>query len=94
VQQQSDRLTCDMGLKGSQNCCGRLVANEGTVLSWVIELWMFRSKAEGSRRIHLAADRKLGIVVNMTVKYVSHEMAVVILDWEENCWFLLLGTSW
>jgi hypothetical protein len=69
-----------MGLKVSQNCCGRLAANKGTVLSWVIELWMFRSMAEGSRRINLAADRKLGIVVNMTVTFVSHEMAAVILD--------------
>ena len=70
-----------MGLKVSQNCCGRLAANEGhLVLSWVIELWMFRPMAEGSRRIRLAVDRKLGIVVNMTVQFVSHEMAVVIMD--------------
>jgi hypothetical protein len=64
-----------------QNCCGRLAGNEGhLVLSGMIELWMFRSMAEGIRRIHLAADRKLWIVVNMAVKFVSHEMVDVILD--------------
>jgi hypothetical protein len=32
--------------------------------------------------------------VNMAVHCVSLEMVVVILDWEENCWFLLQETSW
>jgi len=55
VQQDSDRLTCDMELKVRQNCCGRAAANEGQLLpSGVTDLSMFRSMAEGIRRIYLA----------------------------------------
>jgi hypothetical protein len=76
----SKRVTGQRVIWGSE-CCGRLAANEGhLLLSVVIELWMFRSMAEGIRRIHLAADRKYWIVVNMAVNSVSHEMVVVILD--------------
>ena len=62
MQQESDRLTCDMGLKVPQNCRRRLAANEGKLLlSGVIDLWMFRSMAEGIRWIHLAAFGSSGL---------------------------------
>jgi hypothetical protein len=54
----------------------------------VTELWVFRSVAEGIGRIYVAAFGSSGLSVNMAVHCVSLEMVVVILDWEENCWFL------